>query len=301
MPLYIVATPIGNLEDFSPRARRILGSCHTLFAEDTRVARTLLTACGLPTPPALLATHDHNEVQIAKRELAAIAANPEHVAALITDRGTPAVSDPGFRLVQAARALGILVVPIPGPSAPMTLISAAGLPCDRWTMVGFLPPRRSALQRELRAWIQGTTRTYVAMTPARSLATVLTELHELAPNCQVALGRELTKLHEEIRVASPRDILIHWKARPPTERRGEVTLVVHLPDKAPQPVLGAVPGPQSDDDLDDRIIALYRQGMSTRDIVSALMTELPTPWRKQDLYNRVIRLRDTAPRRGDTP
>jgi 16S rRNA (cytidine1402-2'-O)-methyltransferase len=145
--LYVVATPIGNLADLSPRAQQVLRSADAVCAEDTRHTRQLLAHFGIERP--LLALHEHNEEAMAQRVVARLQAGEN--LALVSDAGTPLVSDPGFRAVRAARAAGIKVSPVPGPSAIIAALSAAGLPSDRFAFEGFLPAKPAARRERLRA------------------------------------------------------------------------------------------------------------------------------------------------------
>ena len=154
--LHVVATPIGNLGDLSPRAGQVLGSVDAICAEDTRHTRQLLSQLGVSTP--LLALHEHNEEAMAPRLVARLQAGES--LALVSDAGTPLVSDPGFRLVRAAREAGIRVSPVPGPCAMVAALSAAGLPSDRFVFEGFLPAKAGA-RRERLAALAGEARTLV--------------------------------------------------------------------------------------------------------------------------------------------
>ena len=154
--LYVVATPIGNLEDMSPRAREVLASVAVVAAEDTRHSGTLLSHFGIKTP--LISLHDHNEAERTAQLIPRLQAGDS--IALISDAGTPLISDPGFDLVRAARAAGITVTPIPGASALVAALSVSGLPTDRFVFEGFLPAK-SAARRERLALLADETRTLV--------------------------------------------------------------------------------------------------------------------------------------------
>ena len=220
--LYIVATPIGNLADLSDRAGEILGAAAHIFAEDTRRARVLLSSIGVATRPVSL--HAHNEagrVGLARRWLA----SGDDIA-LVSDAGTPLVSDPGERLVGAAIEDGYDVVPIPGPSAILAGLVASGLPCVPFTFVGFLPRKAGKRARALERIINATETTVLFESPAR-LAGLLDELAartEASGSARrIAVCREMTKMHEEVFRGTPAEGARHFREHPP---RGEVTVVV---------------------------------------------------------------------------
>jgi 16S rRNA (cytidine1402-2'-O)-methyltransferase len=192
--LWIVATPIGNLEDFAPRAQRILGEVDLVVCEDTRHSGRLLAAFGLQARLASL--HEHNE----EREVPGLLARLEagESIALVSDAGTPLVSDPGFRLVRAAAAAGCTVSPVPGPSAVLAALSVAGLPTDRFCFEGFLPARPAARRSRLDA-LAAEPRTMVFFEAGNRLAALLEDAAEvLGPEREAVVARELTKLHETL-------------------------------------------------------------------------------------------------------
>lgn len=190
--LYIVATPIGNLEDMTFRAVRILREVDLVAAEDTRHTRKLLTHFGISKP--LTSYFDHN----AAFKGAAILERLREGAsvALVTDAGTPCISDPGYQLVSDAVNDGITVIPVPGPSAAIAALSVAGLPTDTFTFVGFLP-NRSSKRREKLETLRGSDRLLVFYEAPHRLAATLADMADVLGNCQAMVARELTKLHEE--------------------------------------------------------------------------------------------------------
>lgn len=217
--LFVVATPLGHMGDLSPRAVETLRSVHTVAAEDTRRSLGLLTA--IDAHPRLLSYHAHSTDRRAEALLAIL--QDGHDVALVSDAGTPAISDPGVELVAAARAAGVRVVPIPGPSAVATALSAAGLPSDRYLFVGF-PPRKGKERRQLleRASMEAWTVVFYEAPPR--LVDLLADLAALCGDERPAVvARELTKLHEELRSGTLRELATHYTESPP---RGEVTLVV---------------------------------------------------------------------------
>ncbi len=191
--LYVVATPIGNLEDLTPRARRTLADVDLVAAEDTRHTGRLLSHLGLKK--RLIALHDHNEEQVVTKVIAELEAG--HSVALVSDAGTPLVSDPGFRLLRAAHQHGVTVSPIPGACAVTAALSAAGLPTDRFCFEGFLPAKAVARRKRLQSLIN-ESRTLVFFESVHRIAAALTDLCEvLGAERDAFIGRELSKLHEQ--------------------------------------------------------------------------------------------------------
>jgi 16S rRNA (cytidine1402-2'-O)-methyltransferase len=213
--LVVCPTPIGNLEDVTLRVLAALRSADVIACEDTRHTRKLLDRYGVTAP--LVSYHEHNERERAAELVPRMRRGA--VVALVSDAGMPLVSDPGFILVQACIAAGLSVEVLPGPSSALAALVASGLPSERWRFVGFLPRKRGELERLL----IGTPETLVAFeAPARLLAT-LALLAERDGGRAVAVCRELTKLHEEVRRGSAAELAAHYEREPP---RGEVVLVV---------------------------------------------------------------------------
>ena len=248
--LYVVATPIGNLQDLGSRALEVLARVDLILAEDTRHSAKLLARYGIGT--ACRSFHEHNET----RQVAAIVkrvAAGERVA-LVCDAGTPLISDPGFRLVAALRAQRHAVIPIPGPSAAVCALSVAGLPTDRFCFEGFLPARTSARRRHLQA-LSTEQRTLVFYeSPRRILPAVADLAVEFGPERPAVLARELTKIHETVVGATLAELRI-WLQEHPEQRRGEFVIVV----------AGAAPA--DDDDASANV--------SAGDLLRALIAELP--------------------------
>ncbi len=220
--LFIVATPIGNLADLTSRARDTLAAADHILAEDTRRARVLLSHIGVTTRPVSL--HAHNEagrIALAQRWLRA-----GDDIALVSDAGTPLLSDPGERLVSAALGDGCAVVPIPGPSAILAGLVASGLPCVPFTFVGF-PPRKAGKRARALERIIDATETIVLFESPPRLTALLDELAALTEGRRatrrIAVCREMTKVHEEVVRGTPAECARHFRAHPP---RGEVTVVV---------------------------------------------------------------------------
>lgn len=221
--VYSVATPIGNLDDLTPRAARILAEVDLIAAEDTRHTRKLLSHLGIHGV-SLVSYHDHSEERKATQLITRV--QEECLAlALVSDAGTPCVSDPGYRLMQAAHAAGVRVCPIPGPSALTTLISGAGLPSSRLLFVGFLSHKAGERQSEMQSWsrVGGTVVFFESM---RRLAGSLAQLQTLYPGARVAIGRELSKLHEELVNFTIEDAQIWLAAK--ADLRGEAAVMVEL-------------------------------------------------------------------------
>ena len=191
--LFVVATPIGNLEDLSPRARQMLAEVDLIAAEDTRHTGRLLSHLGVKTPQ--IALHDHNEARATNTLIGALESGKS--VALVSDAGTPLVSDPGFRLVQAAHGRGITVSPIPGPSAVTAALSVSGLSTDRFCFEGFLPSKRGARRKKLQELAQ-EPRTMVLFESVHRIGTCLDDMaNTLGRDRPAFLGRELSKLHEQ--------------------------------------------------------------------------------------------------------
>ena len=213
--LIVCPTPIGNLEDVTLRVLDALRSAEVIACEDTRHTRVLLARHGISA--RLISLHEHNERARTPELLARVAAG-ERVA-LVSDAGTPGVSDPGFALLRACREAGLAVEVLPGPSDVTTALIASGLPSERWCFVGFLPRAR----RELEDLLAGASETLVAFESPRRLAATLALLAAGDPQRPVAVCRELTKLHEEVRRAGAAELAAHYAEQP---ARGEVVVVI---------------------------------------------------------------------------
>lgn len=225
--LYVVATPIGNLRDVTLRALEVLRTVDVVAAEDTRVTATLLSRHGIATRP--ISVRAHNEAQSAERIIAALAQGRS--VALVSDAGTPAVSDPGARLVHAVRAAGHRVVPIPGPSALATAVSAAGLSAERFAFLGFLPPQPKAREALVRGCAALPLALVVYEAPHRVRET-LAELYRLLGARRVVVARELTKAFETITALDLADAAT-WMDADPNRERGELVLIVDAAEPAP--------------------------------------------------------------------
>lgn len=254
--LFVVSTPIGNLADFSPRAVETLRHAAVVLAEDTRHSRHLLDYHGIATP--MTSYHEHNEARETPRVLARLLAGED--VALISDAGTPLVSDPGARLVHAAIAAGVTVVPVPGASALLAALVAAGLPADRFTFFGFLPRKgreRSAALEDV-AGLAHTAVLYEA--PSRVAATLAELVGRGAGDRPAAVARELTKQFEEVRRGTVGDLARYYADAPP---RGEVVVVL----------AGREPAAMDEDAARARARALRAEGVTARDVARALVEE----------------------------
>jgi 16S rRNA (cytidine1402-2'-O)-methyltransferase len=271
--LYITATPIGNRGDVTLRALEVLERADRLLCEDTRVTRKLLGLYGLSRP--LTAYHDHNAESMRPKVLAWIAAGESVV--LVSDAGTPLISDPGFKLARDCRAAGLAVTALPGASALLTALAVSGLPTDRFLFLGFLAPRSAARRTEL-AEVAGVRATLVLYESPRRLAGLLADAAAVLPGRAAAVCRELTKLFEET-VAAPIEELAarYAEAGPP---RGEVVVVI-----GPPPERQAA---WSESQLDEALSRALAGG-SVKDAAAEVAAASGRP--RQELYARAMRLR----------
>jgi len=223
VPLFLVASPIGNLQDLTERARETLRSADLVLAEDTRQTRKLLNHCGLDKP---LRRYDEHVHRREAPDLLERLARGEKIA-LVTDAGTPGLSDPGARLVAEAAVRGLPVVPIPGPSALLAALSASGLPWDQFTFLGFPPRRLGRLRRSLEI---GRERTIVFYESPHRVVKTLEAAREVLGDVPCVVARELTKVHEEFLRGRLSEVAAALNAR--TKVRGEITVVIApAPDK----------------------------------------------------------------------
>ena len=244
--LYIVATPIGNLEDITLRALRILKEVALIACEDTRHTGKLLDHFGISK--TTLSYHDHNEPTRAA-EIVTRLESGESVA-LVSDAGTPLISDPGYRVVTAAIAAGIAVVPIPGANAAITALSASGLPTDAFRFCGFLPPKTSH-RRKLLEELKPESCTLIFYEAPHRILEALDDIAAVMPTREVVIARELTKLHEEFQRGAPADL------RDKLSTRGEFTILIGKP-QSPEPIDTPIP---------DQVEALEKQGVPKMDAI----------------------------------
>ena len=267
--LYIVATPIGNLEDITLRALRVLKEVAVVAAEDTRHTQILLSHYDIHTP--LTSYHEHNE-KTKSQELVTRLARGQNVA-LVSDAGTPAISDPGFRLVVRAIRAGVRIIPVPGASALTAVLSASGLPTDRFVFEGFLPARKTQRRERLQT-LRDETRTLIFFEAPHRLKDTLGDIRELLGNCEAVLAREVSKIHEEF-LRGPVSELV--RALGSDAIRGEVTLIINGSS--------GLPG-VSEDRLKAEILELKGKGLRVKEIAEVLGEKFGYP--KKDIYRLAL-------------
>ena len=266
--LHLVATPIGNLGDVTLRALWVLRNADRILCEDTRVTARLLSRFGIATP--LSPYHDHNADRV--RPIVLEALHRGEKVALVSDAGTPLVSDPGFKLVRDALANNLPVTAVPGPSAALTALILSGLPPEVFLFAGFLPPRSGARRRMLAQWAKLVATLVFFEGPSR-LAASLSDMAEILSDRNVAVARELTKRYEEVRRGRLSALAEHYReAGPP---RGEVVIVVGPPE----------PEAPREADIDTRLDRLL-DTHSLRDAVAQLAAETGIP--RRSLYDRAL-------------
>jgi 16S rRNA (cytidine1402-2'-O)-methyltransferase len=246
--LYVIATPIGNLEDISLRALRLLREVDLIAAEDTRAIRHLLSAYGIKA--VVTSYHEHNKLTKLDYLLGYL---QTHSVALVSEAGTPGLSDPGYELITAAIRQGVRVIPIPGASAVIAALVVSGLPSDQFLYIGFLP-RRGQQRKRLLVSLAGEARTVIAFESPHRLKSALNDILESLGDRDMAVCRELTKIHEEVFWGRVSQAIEHF-----TEPRGEFTLVIR--------------GKMADDSVvtdrqAEELRKLYQQGMGARDAVA---------------------------------
>lgn len=262
--LFIVATPIGNLEDISERALRVLREVDRIAAEDTRHSKRLLAHYSIKTP--LTSYHEHNEARKAEDLIRNLEQGRD--LALITDAGTPCVSDPGYVLVSAAHRAKIKVIPIPGPSAPIAALSASGLPNDRFTFYGFFPRKKGRAGKLLKE-IGEMEGTHIFFESPHRLTSLLTHVAELLPNASMCVTREMTKMFEEIIQGDPQQLLEHFSKSPV---KGECVVILHV---AASEVHNNDYSPDDIRTLVDE--AMEQEGMTRRDAIKCVAKRLGLP------------------------
>lgn len=270
--LYIVATPIGNLQDMVPRALQILQQVDLIAAEDTRHSAKLMAHFGITTP--LVSYHDHSREQDDERLLAPL--REGRSVALISDAGTPLISDPGYRLVRKAMQQGVAVSPVPGACALTCALSVAGLPTDRFCFEGFLPAKASARRAALEL-LANEPRTLVFYEAPHRIVDTLTDMVAvLGPERVVTVAREITKTFETVRQQSLQEML-SWVAADANQQRGEIVLVVQ----------GAPPREVALSPEHERILHLLAAELPPKR--AAALTAAITGADKRDLYQRLVR------------
>ena len=269
--LWLVATPIGNLEDISRRALDVLASVDRVACEDTRRTGRLLSRHGIEA--RLVSYHEHNAARVRPALIRALQGG--EAVALVSDAGTPLISDPGYKLVRAALDAGIHVTGCPGPSAPLLALILSGLPTDRFYFGGFLPQREGPRRQALAA-LRSVDATLVFLESPRRLAAVLADMATTFGPRSAAVARELTKMHEELRRGTLDELADHYAAA--GAPKGEVVVVVGNRGDTVQPVL-------SDADIDARLDDLLADG-TVRDAAATLSAETGLP--RRELYTRAL-------------
>jgi 16S rRNA (cytidine1402-2'-O)-methyltransferase len=268
--LYLVATPIGNLEDITLRALRVLREVSLIAAEDTRTTRKLLARYDIHT--SLTSYNEHSKAAKTPAILRALA---EGDVALVSEAGTPAISDPGYDLVVAAHEAGAQVVPVPGPSVLTAALAASGLPTRRFTYLGFLPRQRGPLRELLRS-VKGRQETLVAFEAPHRVKGTLAALADELGDRPIAVCRELTKLHEEVFRGRISDAMARFQ-----EPRGEFTLVIAgATEAAPAP---------PDERLLDELALLRREGAAAREAVASVSQKYGVS--RRQVYRLWLRVR----------
>jgi 16S rRNA (cytidine1402-2'-O)-methyltransferase len=269
--LYLVSTPIGNLEDLSPRAVRILREAVLIAAEDTRHTGTLLKHFEIQSP--LTSYFEHNKISKLDRVLEALV---DGDVALVSDAGTPAINDPGYELVQAALAAGFDVRPVPGPSAPISALSVSGLPTDSFLYLGYLP-HKSTERRKTVSQVSNLTYTLIFLESPHRIVDSLADILSVLGDRRICVAREMTKLYEEYWRGPVSGAIEHFKSKEP---RGEFTLVIE--------------GKKSEDrlrwteeEMVEAIKAALQGGKSAKEI-SAELAEA-SGWNKKEIYDLVSR------------
>ena len=267
--LYVVATPIGNLEDITLRALRVLREVKLIAAEDTRKTRSLLTTYDIKTP--VTSYYEHNKLTKLDYILDQL---KEGDVALVSEAGMPGISDPGYELIVAANQQNIPVVPIPGASAVTTAVAVSGLPTDRFIYIGFLPSKTGPRRRALES-IAGEQGTIVALEAPHRLTAALADILAVLGDRRLAIGRELTKLHEEVFRGTISEAIKHF-----TEPRGEFTLVIE----------GKLAGdkPQVTEVIERQLQQMYLNGAKAKEAITKVGAE--TGLSKKELYQAWLRL-----------
>jgi 16S rRNA (cytidine1402-2'-O)-methyltransferase len=272
--LYIVATPIGNLGDLSPRAGTILAGAAVIAAEDTRTTAKLLAHLGVKVP--MIAYHDHVAEHVRP---ALVARAAREAVALVSDAGTPLISDPGYKLVRDCRAAGVRITTLPGPCAAIAALTLAGLPTDRFLFAGFLPAKAQA-RAEAIAELADVRATLVFYESGPRLATTLEALALALGERPAAVAREISKMFEETLTGTLAELAADVEGRP---RKGEMVIVVAPP----------LPRPLADAAMLDEALAAALATASLKSAVAEVSTALGLP--RAQVYARALALRDAAP------
>lgn len=269
--LYLVATPIGNLEDISSRAVKVLRGVVLIAAEDTRHTHRLLVHYDIHTP--CISYHEHNKITQLTSVLAAL---EQGDVALVSDAGTPALNDPGYELVRQALNAGFAVSPIPGPCAPVAALVASGLPTDAFLYLGYLS-RKGSERRKMLQGVSESPYTLIFLETPHRLLEALTDLQEILGDREMAVAREMTKLHEEIFRGKISQARAHFTIQEP---RGEFTLVV------------AGPSPRKERWDDAQLVRALENLLTSGEPAARIASQLApqSGWPRREIYQRVIEI-----------
>ncbi|MFH0810386.1 MAG: 16S rRNA (cytidine(1402)-2'-O)-methyltransferase [Pseudomonadota bacterium] len=284
--LYVVATPIGNLEDITLRALRVLREVDLIAAEDTRHTQKLLSSHGIPGAGRMTSYYDQNERLKTPQIIARLEQGQE--VALVSDAGTPTVSDPGYDLIREAGRRGIRVVAVPGPSAAVAALSVSGLPTDRFLFVGFLPPRPQQRGRALQE-LASEKATLVFYVAGRNLAKIVAEMLQALGERQVVVAREITKLNEEALRGGFAEVGAALKDRPERARGEAVMIVSGREEEFP-------PRPVDAGEIAEMLRAAMNEGASLRQAVRVVAVAAGLPRRK--VYETALELKSQDSREG---
>lgn len=274
--LFVVSTPIGNLEDMTLRALRVLKEVGLIAAEDTRHTKKLLAHYGIGTP--LTSYHEHNEREKAKELVERLKHGVD--IALVSDAGTPGISDPGYRLIHLAILNSVPVVSVPGPSALMAALSVSGLPLDEFTFKGFSPAGEA--RRAFFLEMKGTGRTYAFYESPNRLVDALKDMIELMPDADVSVAREMTKVHEEVIRGRADEV---YRSLADREIRGEVVVVLHAREERIKEA-----------DMASEIESLLKEGFRLNDVVKAVSKESGVP--RGQVYKEALRVQEALKGEG---
>jgi len=275
--LYVVATPIGNMKDITLRALDVLKIVDIIACEDTRVTRKLLGHYGI-SGKKLVSYHEHNEEKMAEK-LVELLKEGKNIA-LVSDAGTPCISDPGYRLVKKAWDSGMVVVPVPGPFAGVAALSASGLPTDRFLFAGFLPQKEKHRKEALEEYIN-TGYTFILYESPRRVLKTLTLIQELAPNSDVVVAKEITKIHERFFRGKPSE-LIKVLSKENSLLKGEFIIIVH-------PV---VEKEIDRSEIEEEIKELLKKNKKTGEIAKTISRMFSIP--KSQVYKMVLELQKNS-------
>jgi 16S rRNA (cytidine1402-2'-O)-methyltransferase len=266
--LYLVATPIGNLEDITARALRILREAVCIAAEDTRQTGKLLSHFGIRTP--MISYHEHNKIVRIADVLARLA---DGDVALVSDAGTPGLNDPGYELIRASLAAGFTVSPVPGPCAPIAALTASGMPSDSFVYLGYLPRQSSQRKKLLGDW-SGERRTLIALEAPHRLEEALADIRAVLGDRRVAVARELTKIHEEFIRGKASAVQNHFRTQPPL---GEITLLVGgAPEEAEK---------WSEEQVRSALKQSAKRGLPAAELAGEIASQ--SGWSKREVYKLI--------------